>query len=470
MRHTLGKSLMGVIVGMAIMLTFTPTAQAVINGLTGTRIQINGTTRVRFDLETRDGYISTPDGGSIYVWGYAPKGSPVETQYPGPTLLLQQGDEVTVTLTNALPAAAGNVSLLFPGHTVVASGGAQGDLTQEAVSPPPGGMPMAVTYTFTATEPGTYTYYSGTETGFQTDMGLMGAMVVYPTTPNQAYSHASSAYDYEYLFLLSEMDLALHQEAETLCYGQIDTTNFFPVYWFINGRSAPDTMAMAGVPWLPNQPYNCMPRMVPGSKMLMRFVGAGRDCHPFHHHGNNAWAIARNGRLLTSDPTDPTKGADLAESDFTQATCPGDTIDAIFEWTGKGLGWDVYGHQHDLDNDPTGNFPGPEDVDHNDNGTMDIVPSAVGEYLPDHGKPFPVNLPEGKELAFGGMYSGSPYLGTPGALPPGEGGMNRFGGFTYMWHSHNEKEMTSNDLFPGGMMTMGVVDPPGTPIPTTTMP
>ena len=23
-----------------------------------------------------------------------------------------------------------------------------------------------------------------------------------------------------------------------------------------------------------------------------------------------------------------------------------------------------------------------------------------------------------------------------------------------MWHSHNEKEMTNNDIFPGGMMTM----------------
>ena len=23
-----------------------------------------------------------------------------------------------------------------------------------------------------------------------------------------------------------------------------------------------------------------------------------------------------------------------------------------------------------------------------------------------------------------------------------------------MWHSHTEKEMTNNDIFPGGMMTM----------------
>ena len=31
-----------------------------------------------------------------------------------------------------------------------------------------------------------------------------------------------------------------------------------------------------------------------------------------------------------------------------------------------------------------------------------------------------------------------------------------------MWHSHNEKEITNYDIFPGGMMTMLVVEPPGT--------
>ena len=34
-----------------------------------------------------------------------------------------------------------------------------------------------------------------------------------------------------------------------------------------------------------------------------------------------------------------------------------------------------------------------------------------------------------------------------------------------MWHSHNEREMTINDLFPGGLMTMFVVEHPATPIP-----
>jgi hypothetical protein len=36
-----------------------------------------------------------------------------------------------------------------------------------------------------------------------------------------------------------------------------------------------------------------------------------------------------------------------------------------------------------------------------------------------------------------------------------------------MWHSHNEREITTNDVFPGGMMMMLVIDPPGTAIDET---
>ncbi len=44
-------------------------------------------------------------------------------------------------------------------------------------------------------------------------------------------------------------------------------------------------------------------------------------------------------------------------------------------------------------------------------------------------------------------------------MPPGDGGLNPFAGYTYMWHSHAEKEITNFDIFPGGMMTMLVVEP-----------
>src|SRR6202007_1357093 len=91
------------------------------------------------------------------------------------------GDSVSVKLTNGLPAAAGNTSILFPGFTVTTSGGVAGLLTQEAA---PGG---SVTYTFTAGSPGTRAYYSGTQSDLQVEMGLYGAIIVLPSTANANY-------------------------------------------------------------------------------------------------------------------------------------------------------------------------------------------------------------------------------------------------------------------------------------------
>ncbi len=421
-------------------------ASAVIDGISGNT----------FNLVAKEGHISTPDGGSVLLWGYAIGNGRV--QYPGPTMIINEGDTITVTLRNELMQP---VSILFPGQEdVQADGGIEGLITREALPTDDPGTPQdesTVTYTFTATHPGTYMYHSATFPELQVEMGLVGAIIVRPAgfNPNapRAYNHPGTSYDREYLFLLTEMDPRIHETVEKFGVDALQGTdylsNYFPNYWFINGRCAPDTMAQAFAPWLPTQPYNCLPRMHPGEKLLMRVIGGGRDLHPYHHHGNNSYIIARNGRMLESSPG---MGPNLGMSVFTIKTIPGETVDAIFEWTGKDLGWDIYGTGPGFEHDC---------VDGNNDGFDD----NTHEYCADHGKPLPVILPENQVLSFGDFYSGSPYLGKKGVLPPGAGTLNVYGGFFYMWHSHNEREMTNYDIFPGGMMTMLIIEAPGVPIP-----
>ena len=390
----------------------------------GSDAAIDGVSGTTFNLTAKAGYIVTPDGNSIFMWGYALNNA--RMQYPGPTMLLNQGDTITVNLTNTLPVP---VSIVFPGQSgLSATGGAQGLLTREAA----GGA--TVTYTFTASQPGTYAYYSGTMPDLQVEMGLSGAIIVRPNTDpaTQAYNHADSQFDHEYLFLLSEIDPVIHKAVEAGNIVKADTTAFWPVYWFINGRAAPDTMVAANVTWLPSQPYNCMPTMHPGERTLIRMIGGGRDPHPLHTHGNHHRVIAHNGRLLEGAAG---AGADLAEMKYTTSVTPGETFDAIFTWTGERLGWDMYGHAL-------------------------TDPLEPGEYALDHGKPFPVTLPHDQDLTFGGWWSGSPFLGAYGSLPPGQGGLNPNSGYVFMWHSHAEKEIVNNDLFPGGLLTMMYVEHP----------
>jgi len=419
-------------------------------------VDIPGIQGPDFQLTTGAVYITTPDGDTLKIWAYGDSGSMV--QYPGPTLIVDQGDVVSIELTNGLTVPT---SMVFPGHEVTATGGTAGLLTAEAA--PLGGT---VTYSFTATHAGTYTYHSGTQPDLQVEMGLLGALIVRPTgydaTTNRiAYGHADTAYDHEYLMLLSEMDPMVHDLVDFGHPEFIDNTAAFPVLWFINGRNAVDTLAAPNVPWQPYQPYNAVIQTRPGEKVLLRFIGGGRDLHPLHPHGNHSTLIARDGRMLESVPG--VSGPDLATADFTHNIMPGATYDALFDWTGERLGWDIYGDPldpnfaHDCDDTDTDGFD--DDID---GAGPDI---ATHEWCDDHGKPIPVTLPGLQDITFGGFYSGDAFLGSFGNLPPGEGGLNLNGGLFFPAHSHNEKELTNNDIFLGGMLTFIIIEPPWVEIP-----
>ena len=505
-------------------LLYLPLAQAAAPGITGTT----------FNLNAADSTISQPDGMNVYSWGYgcstAPSGfSPAgmagancsTMQVPGPTLIVHQGDKVTVTLTNNLPAAAGNTSILFPGFNVCTAvlnpdgscpavpTGVPGLLTREAAH---GG---SVTYSFIAATAGTHSYYSGTQGDLQIEMGLYGAIIVLPTVvpagcravastlpdgqPDYrnaaaAYNHSASCYDREYLFQFAEMDPRIHSQAQqqaavacaqpTGCM-TVETEPYHPAYFLINGRSMPDDMDPNYAVQYPHQPYNGNPHMHPGELVLLRVIGNGRWQHPFHEHGNHVRVLARDGNLLLSQ-TDPTKLAGPLL--FTTTTTPGLAMDGIFYWTGRGLNWDVYGHTAGaLYTDPF--FPaylGKPVVcipDANGYYTADPLAPNYYEWCQDHDKPLeahafgavgsggPVTLPDSNILTNGQWYGGSAYLGPDataravgptGSTPPSGTLANppsTESGFAFMWHSHNEREITTSNIFPGGMMMMMLVDP-----------
>src|SRR5512145_2187360 len=94
------------VLGMAASLLFATAnaAWAAIDGISGPV----------FNLTAKADYISAGDGASVYVWGYA-NGSGT-MQYPGPTLIVNQGDTVTINLSNQLPVP---VSIVLPGQQVI---------------------------------------------------------------------------------------------------------------------------------------------------------------------------------------------------------------------------------------------------------------------------------------------------------------------------------------------------------------
>jgi FtsP/CotA-like multicopper oxidase with cupredoxin domain len=524
MKNAISKS-GWILVTIALALLLTASAHAATPGITGPT----------FNLTAQTAYLNQPDGAMIYSWGYGCNGAPAGhapaaitsfacplMQVPGPTLIVHENDLVTINLTNNLPTAVGNTSILFPGFQVTTTGGVTGLLAQEAA---PGGT---VTYTFVASSPGTRGYYSGTQSDLQVEMGLYGAIVVLPASvpgactsglhaanltaeahwgesdfrlSQAAYDHAKTCYDREYLFQWAEMDPNIHSQAEAQvlartgctagapgCSLNVPTEPYKPAYFLINGRSMPDVMDPNYAAEYPHQPYNGNPHMHPGDLTLIRTVGQGRWQHPFHEHANHVRILARDGNLILSgtNPTQNLAGILMFNTD----TTPGQAFDGIFYFTGRGLNWDPYGHHPGDTSDPLASLPCTPDA----NGYNTGSPTAINfwEWCQDHNKPLevapfgdvagggPTTLPDSNIFTNGAWYGGNPYLGPDASLRatapacattstatlsctnllPSNMQANPANerGFAFMWHSHNEREITTNNVFPGGMLMMMLVD------------
>ena len=582
MKNATFKTRMFLALVVAAMLFLAPVVFAAAPGISGT-----GTVGT-FNLTAQDSFLNMPDGEAIYSWGYGcvagstPSFLPAASlftnfkpacptmQVPGPTIIVNEGQPVTVILTNNLPTAAGNTSILFPGFVVTTSCaastpvGQQGLLTCEAA---PGGT---ATYTFTASAPGTHPYYSGTQGDLQIEMGLYGAVIVLPanvpanctggyhaligTARNSwgesdfrlsqaAYDHPGSCYDREYLFQWAEMDHRIHTQAQAQvlatigctagtmgCSLDVQTEPYHPAYFLINGRSMPDLMDPNFASEYPHQPYNGNPHIHPGDLMLLRTIGQGRWEHPFHEHANHVRILSRDGNLILTPA--PATGCTTASAAgcvtyssglsgdtgalapglagllmFNTDTTPGESFDGIFYYTGRGLNWDPFGHHPPLPGttagtaasdpygDPLATLTCTPDV----NGYNSGAPAAANfmEWCQDHNKPVqvapfgdvpgggPATFPDPNVFTNGAWYSGTPYFGPDANLRAGSPACagNPYGtpnppsanctnlqpanvqvnpakerGWAFMWHSHNEREITTNNVFPGGMLMMLLVD------------
>ncbi len=445
-RKQAGRLLGVLLVGLALALPWAPVrAQHDIRGITGPT----------FNLYAFPFNMNLPEGTSLYMWGFGDKdGGAGAThaagsgyglpQYPGPTLIVTENDTVTINLENfGVPQP---VSIVVTGHNVNSAGGSPGLVTDAA------SVGESVTYTFTAPEPGTYIYHSldGANPGLHVEMGLLGVLIVRPLNGGRTAYGAGTETDYvqEVLSLLTEVDPEIHLQMERGHVTHFTNSERFARVWFINGRVFPDVFQGDFNNLFPHQPYESLALTHPGEKVLVRHVNAGQDSHPFHFHGENLRFVARDGRMLSSNGSI----ADLGRSDNTINSAPKQTVDAIWTWTSKKLGWDIYGHD-------TAHSCNPDA-----NGFGDASSTYPGEWCDDHGTAFPVTLPGAQDLTLGGWWSGSPFLGDTGDLPPGEGGLNPFGGYFLVWHSHAEKELTTFDIFPGGSLGTVVVLPPDLPI------
>ncbi len=209
----------------------------------------------------------------------------------GPTISVDEGDVVTITLHNQLSEAT---SLFIGGQPMV---------------PDPTGAAAGadVTYSFTASSPGTFLYEAGLTSNqeHQVAMGLYGAFVVRPATGGQAYDDAATAYDTESVQVLSEVDPVLNRTADPAAF---DMRNFTPRWTLVNGKVHPATDPIAAAS---------------GQKVLVRWINAGLFYRSMAVLGAGQDFVAVDGHRLANGTTD------LARTYVAETMGPGQTADAI---------------------------------------------------------------------------------------------------------------------------------------------
>jgi FtsP/CotA-like multicopper oxidase with cupredoxin domain len=330
-----------------------------------------------------------------------------------------------------------------------------------------------------------------------------------------AYDHPQSCYDREYLFQWAEMDSRIHKQALAQvtakagctagavgCSLNVQTEPYHPAYFLINGRSMPDLMDPNYAAEYPHQPYNGNPHMHPGELTLIRTIGQGRWQHPFHEHANHVRILGRDGNLVLSPTSPATNLAGILM--FNTDTTPGESFDGIFYFSGRGLNWDPFGHhpaatgaanpsatnQNPNPTDPLASLTCTPDANGYNTGVAAQTALNYYEWCQDHNKPVqvvpfgdvasggPVTLPDPNVFTNGAWYGGTPYFGPDASLRasmaacdtttnagcttlnPANTQANPASerGWAFMWHSHNEREITTNNVFPGGMLMMMLVD------------
>jgi hypothetical protein len=240
------------------------------------------------------------------------------------------------------------------------------------------------------------------------------------------------------------VDPALSQAVEqaTLADGapiNFNLNNYHPRYWLVNGRGFPDTIAPNFASWLPSQPYGALAHIQPNDEMythpdtgewvpnptpvnplpyLERFLNVSSQPLPFHPHGKNGVVIGQDGQPLRNS-----SGGDLAYERFALVASPGQTYDALFRWHNR----EAY--------DPNAVLPDPQAL--------------------------PVTDPGWANLQYGPYYSGSPYLGEMGPMPPGFTTQVECGEFYIISHNHALFQLTSWGVPMTGPGTFMRVDPPG---------
>ena len=260
---------------------------------------------VHFHLEVVEVQEEVYPGEYVTFWVYAPLGRAMASaaRLPSPTLRVQQGETVRVTLYNThyLPH-----TIHFHGMDQPAAMDGVPDMSQPWVKPG-----ERFTYEFVPRQPGTYFYHCHVHEHVHVPMGLGGMIIVEPRRPNNHFARlvpgagriavpakaTSETYQREYSLVYLDIDDRLNRipaafadprVVERRMHRDYDSTQRVPDIFLLNGRSFPFTLRDSPIVVKPDE------------HTLLRILNMGGRAIYFHTHGHHPTLTEVDGRPVPS--------------------------------------------------------------------------------------------------------------------------------------------------------------------------
>lgn len=253
-------------------------------------------------LTAGDGFVTMADGYPQYMFGFSNvTGIPaanvltagnLNANFPAPTLVFDEGDEIYVTLSNVAfemrPDLADPHSVHYHGFPQAAA--VFDGVPESSISIAEG---ASITYYYNQKEPGTYMYHCHVEAAEHMQMGMVGNLYVKPaqnrlpaSTVLNGYIHqagnqyvyndgdGSTRYDVEYPIQIGAFDHNFHDASASV--QPLPFAEMRDTYAMLNGRGYPDTTNPAALPapvengGKVSQPVSSLITATTGQRILLR--------------------------------------------------------------------------------------------------------------------------------------------------------------------------------------------------------
>jgi len=262
-------------------------------------------------LSGGDGFVTMADGKLQYIFGFSDLTGTPETEamgagilaaaFPAPAIVVDQGNEFYLTLTNVGMLMRPD---LFDPHTVHFHGFPQSSTVFDGL--PESGisinMGASLTYYYNLVEPGTYMYHCHVEATEHMQMGMLGNLYVRAAQQGPlgscggvdglgascmqfAYNDGdgTTGYDVEAALQLGSFDPDFHDASMNV--QPLPFANMWDRYPMINGRGYPDTIDPNPLPGpaenggKASQPESSLITATAGQKVLLRLSNLNITTH-----------------------------------------------------------------------------------------------------------------------------------------------------------------------------------------------